>query len=92
MYQNSIALNNGQWIKNGGFQLSEKTIGIIGVGHIGKDLINLLKPFNCTLLVNDIIDQKAFYEANNLIETSKETIYKDADIVTIHTPLTDKTL
>ena len=43
--------------KNGGLQLSNKTIGIIGVGNIGKDLIELLKPFNCNVLVNDIINQ-----------------------------------
>ena len=38
-------------------------------------------------MFNDIIDQSAYYKANNLIETTKEEIYKLADIITIHTPL-----
>ena len=33
------------WNKNGGSDLSHQTVGIIGVGYIGKDLVTLLKPF-----------------------------------------------
>lgn len=90
IYVTSNDLKNGTWNKNGGIQISDKTIGIIGVGHIGKDLIQLLKPFNCKILVNDIIEQSEYYKLNNLIEVSKEEIYKNADVITIHTPLTSE--
>lgn len=90
-YVSSNLLKEGIWEKNGGIQLSGKTIGIIGVGHIGKDLITLLKPFECTILVNDIIDQKAYYESNGLIEVSKEELLKQSDIVTLHIPSTKET-
>jgi phosphoglycerate dehydrogenase-like enzyme len=88
IYVTSNDLKNQNWNKSGGILLSAKTVGIIGVGHIGKDLIELLKPFNCKILVNDVIDQTEYYYRNNLIETSKENIYREADIITIHTPLT----
>ena len=91
LYQSSFYLNEGEWRKNGGYQLSEKTIGIIGVGHIGKEVIRLLKPFDCNILVNDIIDQAEYYESVKVTKTSKEEIYKKCDIITIHTPLTDET-
>lgn len=84
-------LKNGNWNKSGGFQLSGKTIGIIGVGYIGKELIRLLKPFGCKILVNDVIDQKEYYANHGLIEATKEQIYSESDIVSIHTPLTDQT-
>lgn len=87
LYITSNELKNGIWNKSGGFQLSGKTVGIIGVGYIGKELIRLLQPFGCTILVNDIIDQSDYYTQNNLIEKSKEEIYAQSDIVTIHTPL-----
>jgi len=90
LFVSSNRLKKGIWEKNGGFQLTGKTIGIIGVGYIGKEVVRLLKPFNCLILVNDIINQDKYYKENNLIETSKEEIYKKADIITIHTPL-DKT-
>lgn len=91
IYITSNLLKQGVWQKNGGTQLSGKTVGIIGVGHIGKDLVSLLKPFGCNILVNDIINQNEYYQANNLKETSKEEIFKTADIVTIHTPLNNST-
>lgn len=81
-------LKSGSWNKSGGTQISGKTIGIIGVGNIGKDLVELLHPFNCRILVNDIIDQSNYYHHNNLIETTKDDIFRTADIITIHTPLT----
>jgi phosphoglycerate dehydrogenase-like enzyme len=91
LYITSNELKQGVWNKSGGFQLSGKTVGIIGVGHIGKELIRLLKPFGCRILVNDIIAQPDFYRENNLIETTKEELYTQSDIITIHTPLDDTT-
>ena len=73
------------------FNYLKKIIGIIGVGHIEKELISLLKPFNCKLIVNDIIDQTDYYNQHDLTHSSKDTIYRDADIISIHTPLTKKT-
>ena len=91
IYVSSNLLKNNIWEKNGGVQLSNKTVGIIGVGNIGKDLIQLLKPFNCKILVNDIISQDKYYKDNNIIESSKEEIFKNADVITIHTPLNEST-
>ena len=91
LFITSNDLKKGTWNKSGGFQLSGKTIGIIGVGYIGKEVVRLLKPFRCKILVNDIIDQTDYYYKNNLKEVSKEEIFKKADIVTIHTPYDDST-
>ncbi len=91
LFRTSYKLKNGEWFKNGGFELSGKTVGIIGVGFIGKELIRLLKPFNCQILVNDVINQGEYYKENNLIETSKEEIFKNADLISVHTPLNEQT-
>lgn len=91
LFVTSNELKNGIWNKAGGFQLSGKKVGIIGVGHIGKEVVRLLKPFNCEILVNDIINQDEYYKENNIIEASKEEIFSSCDIVTIHTPYDDTT-
>ncbi len=91
LFQTAFQLKNGIWNKNGGFQLSGKTVGIIGVGNIGKEVVRLLKPFACSILVNDIVEQKEYYHENNLTETTKEGIFRRSDFVTIHTPLTSTT-
>jgi len=91
LYITSNQLKRGVWNKNGGFELSGKIVGIIGVGFIGKELIRLLEPFRCKILVNDIINQNRYYKKYNLIESSKDEIYKNADIITLHTPLNSTT-
>ncbi|PCJ21378.1 MAG: hydroxyacid dehydrogenase [Candidatus Cloacimonadota bacterium] len=91
LYQTSNLLKDGKWIKSGGFLLSQKTIGIIGIGHVAKELVKLLKPFGCKILVNDIINQDGYYQSQNLIKSSKKDIFKQSDIVSLHTPLTKQT-
>ncbi len=91
LYLTSNQLKDGIWNKNGGFELSGKVVGVIGVGFIGKELIKLLKPFRCKILVNDIINQDSYYKKNNLIKASKEQIYKEADFITLHIPLDEST-
>lgn len=87
----SLQLKNGVWNKDGGCELSGKTVGIIGVGHVGKEVVRLLKPFGCKILVNDIIAQDAYYKTNGCMKASKAKIFKECDVVTIHTPLTSQT-
>jgi len=91
LYPTSLQLKSGTWNKSGGFQLTGKSVGIVGVGHIGKELIRLLEPFKCEILVNDVIDQSEYYASIGAKSVDKETLFKRADIVTIHTPLTSST-
>ncbi len=91
LYLSSNKLSSGIWDKNGGYSLYGKTIGIIGLGHIGKELVKLLKPFGCKILVNDIINQDQYYIDNDLIESSKEYIFQNCDILSLHMPLNEDT-
>jgi phosphoglycerate dehydrogenase-like enzyme len=91
LYLTSNQLKKAVWNKDGGLQLTGRTIGIIGVGNIGKEVIRVLKPFACNILVNDIVDQSQYYSTEGVKEVSKEEIYKNAHIVSVHVPLTAKT-
>lgn len=84
-------LREGEWKKAGGFQLSGKTVGIIGVGNTGKEVAKVLQPFACRILANDINDQSQYYQEHGLIDASKEQIFAEADFVTLHVPLTKST-
>ena len=84
-------VRNGKWYQVKGHQLSDCTFGIIGCGHIGKDLIKLLKPFNCTILAHDILNFKEFYEKNKVKSVGIEELIKKSDVVTLHLPLDDST-
>ncbi|MCF8340958.1 MAG: phosphoglycerate dehydrogenase [Chitinophagaceae bacterium] len=90
LYVTSNQLKSGSWNKNGGIQLSGKIIGIIGVGNIGKELIEILSPFNCNILINDLIDINVLGK-DNINQVDKNIIFTDSDFISIHTPLTTET-
>jgi len=83
-------LKNETWKPITGRSLSSRVIGIVGCGFIGKDLVKLLKPFGCKILVNDIEDYPEFYEEYSVTPVSFEELLAQSDIVTLHVPL-DKT-
>jgi len=86
-------LHKGEWKRIMGRRLSEITLGLIGIGKIGSRVIRRTKPFGTPrLLVNDI---DSSYQTNldfKLEWVSKEKIYKEADIICLHLPLTKHTL
>ena len=84
-------MKKGQWIREGGHNLSGKTVGIIGCGNVGKEVIMLLKPFGCNILVNDIEDKSKFCREQSVIESSFEILIDKSDIVSLHVPLTTLT-
>jgi phosphoglycerate dehydrogenase-like enzyme len=91
LYITSNQLKTLLWNKSGGFSLSSSCIGIIGLGHIGKELVRLLKPFGARIIVNDIADISDFVLKNGIEQVDKDTLFKTADIITVHTPLKEDT-
>ena len=84
-------VKNGKWYQVKGRQLSGCTVGIIGCGHVGKDLVRLLQPYNCKILVNDILDFKDFCKQNNILAVGLDELMKKSDVVTLHLPLDKST-
>jgi phosphoglycerate dehydrogenase-like enzyme len=89
--KSSSEIKNGIWNKNGGLGLSSLTLGVIGFGNVGKDLIKLVAPFDIKILVNDIKQISIPPDQSNLKIVDKDYLFKNSDIVTIHTPLTNLT-
>lgn len=79
-------VREGQWIMAGGNQLFGKTVGVIGCGHVGRQVIELLKPFQCRILGNDILEMDEYFQNNQVIPATKEMIYREADVITLHLP------
>ena len=88
---NGLALKQGQWDKEGGRQLTGATVGIIGCGHVGKEVIRLLAPFQCRILVHDIIEQTEFCAAAGAMEVSLKEVIEQAELLSLHVPLTKLT-
>ena len=67
------------------FSLSEKTIGIVGVGNVGKEVEKAAKTLGIRSLLNDPPRQEKEVLPHFV---SLNTIAKEADIITFHTPIT----
>jgi len=77
----------GTWRQHVGGYLSGRTVGIIGCGHIGKDVARLLQPFGCPILAHDIVDYADFYAAHGVEPVGLDALLSRADVVTLHLPL-----
>ena len=85
-------MHAGRWHRFFGRRLSEATIGIIGVGRIGHKVLTHLEGFgNPRIMVNDLMPDFTLETAHKLEWVSKEEIYKQADIISLHVPLTHLT-
>ncbi|SDW86017.1 D-3-phosphoglycerate dehydrogenase [Hydrobacter penzbergensis] len=92
LYVTSNQLKQGTWNKSGGWNLKGKTVGIIGLGHIGKHLAKMLTPFECNILGNDIVDIDAPDLRDKVVMVDKETLFAESDIISIHAPLDASTI
>ena len=80
-------LRQGGWDKFVGRELTGRTVGIIGCGHVGQDLVRLLAPFGCTVLAHDIRDYPDFYREHRVQAVPLDRLLDTADVVTLHVPL-----
>jgi D-3-phosphoglycerate dehydrogenase / 2-oxoglutarate reductase len=80
-------VRNGKWEREGnrGIELAGKTVGIIGFGNNGSAFANVLQGFGVKILAYDK------YLTDYPFQSSMEEIYKQADIVSLHIPLTEET-
>jgi D-3-phosphoglycerate dehydrogenase len=85
-------VRNGEWKRepNRGLELMGKTMGIIGYGNMGMAFAQRLKGFGVTVLAYDKY-KKGFSDAY-VQEVSLEKLQEEADIVSLHIPLTEETL
>ncbi len=82
---------SGTWRQTKGRQLSGRTVGIIGCGHVGKDLVELLSAFDCCIYAHDILDFPEFYATSGVTPKDLDYLLENSDIVTLHLPLDDST-
>lgn len=87
----NFQLRNGIWEPRVGNDLFGKAVGIIGCGNVGKTLVKLLQPFNCTLLANDISYDLEFCSKYGVVPADLDQVLRQSDIVSLHLPLTEKT-
>jgi D-3-phosphoglycerate dehydrogenase len=89
----NASLKGGEWKRTPftGIELKGKTAGVIGLGKVGGRVATRLKAFECEVLACDpYIAQKRAHDLGVRL-VSHDEIYRNCDIITVHTPLNDET-
>lgn len=74
-----------------GFDLKGKTLGVVGVGNIGRHVVRIAKGFEMNLLAYDIQKNQKFAKKLGFKYVSLEYLLKTSDIITLHLPYNKKT-
>lgn len=88
----NLQMHNGHWQRHFGRRLAEITVGVIGVGRIGGRVLRRIAAFGTPrVLVNDIHPDPKVAPELKLEWVGKDEIYRQADLISLHVPLTAQT-
>jgi D-3-phosphoglycerate dehydrogenase len=85
------AVHQGKWPRYAGVSLEGKTVGILGLGAIGKQLARRLAGFSCRVLAYDPIADVAFAKDNGVELAPIDEVVAEADFLSLHLPLLPET-
>ena len=92
VHVSNAQMHNSHWKRYMGRRIAEVTIGIIGMGRIGTGVLGRLQSFGCKrVLANDIRPNRSLETVFGLEWASKERIFVEADVISLHIPLTRST-
>lgn len=81
----------GGWPHSRGIELYGKTLGIIGLGNIGKNVAVRARAFGMEVIAYDNYFDEAFAEKNSVRRVTLDELFRTSDFITIHAPKTDET-
>jgi len=84
-------VHNGRWPRYSGITLEGKTIGILGLGAIGRQLARRLSGFDCKILAFDPYADAVFAKDNQIELTTLEDLIEKSDFISLHLPLLPET-
>lgn len=82
--ENLAQIPNGTWTKHEGMDLAGSTLGIIGLGAIGKEVAQRARAFEMRVLAHDIIQDMQFAEGHGVSYVSLDELLRESDFVSVH--------
>jgi D-3-phosphoglycerate dehydrogenase len=85
------AVQQGKFPRLSGVSMEGKTVGILGLGAIGKQLVRRLAGFDCRILAYDPYADTEFSARNNLVLETLDAVVTQADFLSLHLPVLPET-
>jgi D-3-phosphoglycerate dehydrogenase len=89
--ESQMNMERGNWSILQGHDLYSKTVGIIGLGRIGKSLVRRLSGFDVRILTPTGRCDSDYADANGIECVPMDTLLSESDYITLHAPLTEET-
>lgn len=87
----AAATRAGEWPRTSGLSLAGKTVGLVGLGAIGREVARRLAGFNCRVLAYDVVPDTAFAREHGVTIVTLEQLLAQSDFVSLHAPLLPST-
>jgi len=88
VHRADAAIRDRRWTRIQGRRLAQVTVGVVGVGRIGRRVIRLLSAFGSRILANDLTPMTL---SERVEWVDKTTLLRESDVLTLHVPLTRQT-
>ncbi len=82
------SLRQGGWRLVPGHELCGRTLGIVGLGNIGKQVATRARAFGMRVLSNDIVEYPEFCRQHEITPVALDRLLEESSLVTLHVPLT----
>ena len=89
--QGDAIVRRGEWSRIIGMDVSNKKLGVVGLGRIGKNVVQRSTGFGMEVYASDPYPDAAFCEQYGVRLVDLDTLFKTCDIVTVHAPLMEST-
>ena len=87
----ATSTHKSQWPRTQGVSLEGKTVGLIGLGAIGKEVARRLGGFDCRILANDVVVDRDFADSFGVQIVDRDILLNESDIVSLHIPALPET-
>ncbi len=84
-------VKGGEWTRVFGVEVWQKTLGVIGVGRIGRGVVHRAGGFNMKVLCYDVIKEEQWAKTNRVTYACLDEVLQQSDFVTVHVPLLPST-
>lgn len=85
------SMESGNWVRNIGFELMGKKVGILGFGAIGTRLAKILSGFDAEIMVYDPMITEEVVKEYKVKSVDLDTVFTECDVISVHTPYLPQT-